>query len=422
MSSSDKAVASELDPVLPAPNRRWRKWALVALPLILLFGALAAFTAMDDRIFGLIGDNPPPPDQLSVSRVLFEEGEIVVRVTNPQPQPISIGAVTVDNAIVNFSVDGNETLGRFDGAKIRIPFHWNEGEPYVVGITSGSGIQTTAAVTAAVARVKPNPSSIFGFGLIGLLVGVLPVALGLFWLPALRNASRNLLAGFMALTAGLLVFLTVDATFEALEQSAALPGSFGGLGLIILGASLSFVGVGALSGALTRRAGKSSSPSAPNSIAPGASGLALATAIAAGIGFHNLGEGLAIGASFAVGELAFSSLLIIGFTVHNITEGLAIAVPLADRDEGRVSVRKLAGLALIAGLPAVLGAWIGGFITSAFLATFFFAVAAGAAAQVVAEVVSYIRGHTDSSWRTPYVAGGFVAGVGIMYVTSLIAG
>lgn len=422
MSSTDTEAVSELDPAQPAPKKRWRKWALVALPVFVLFGALAAFTAMDDHVFGLIGDNPPPADELSVSRVLFEDGEIVVRVTNPQPDPITIGVVTVDDAIVNYSVDGNETLGRFDRAKIRIPFGWNEGEPYVIGITSSSGIQTTAEVTAAVARVKPNPSSIFGFGLIGLLVGVLPVALGLLWLPALRTASRHALAGFMALTAGLLVFLAVDATFEALDQSAELPGSFGGLGLIILGASLSFVGVGALSGALTRRAGKVKSSDATASMTPGASGLALATAIAVGIGFHNLGEGLAIGASFAVGELAFSSLLIIGFTVHNITEGLAIAVPLADRDEGRVSVRKLAGLALIAGLPAVIGAWIGGFITSALLATFFFAVAAGAAAQVVAEVVGYIRGHTDSGWRTPYVAGGFIAGVGIMYATSLIAG
>ncbi len=415
MSSADTAAVSEAESARPAPKRRWRKWALVALPLVLLLGALLAFNAMDDRVFGLIGDNPPPADVLSVSRVLFEEGEIVVRVTNPQPDPITIGVVTVDDAVVNFSVDGNETLGRFDGAKIRIPIDWNEGEPYVIGITSESGIQTTANVTAAVARVKPRTSSIFGFGLIGLLVGVLPVALGLFWLPALRTASRNALAGFMALTAGLLVFLAVDATFEALEQSAALPGAFGGLGLIILGASLSFVGVGALSAALTRRAGKGASTT------PGASGMALATAIAAGIGFHNLGEGLAIGASFAVGELAFSSLLIIGFTVHNITEGLAIAVPLADRDEGRVPVRKLAGLALIAGLPAVLGAWIGGFITSAFLATFFFAVAAGAAAQVVAEVVGYIRGQAGSRWRTPYVAGGFIAGIGIMYATSLLA-
>lgn len=403
------------------PDKTWRKWALAAVPAVLLLVALLAFTALDTRVFGLIGDNPPPADELSVSRVLFEDGEIVVKVTNPQPDPITIAVVTVDDAIANFSVDGDETLGRFDRAKIRIPFAWNEGEPYAIGVTSSSGIQTTAEVTAAVSRIEPGAGSIFGFGLIGLLVGVLPVALGMLWLPALRTASRDALAGFMALTAGLLVFLAVDATFEAFEQSAELPGSFGGIGLIVLGASLSFVGVGALSGVLTRRA-KNQQSSTPDGSALQPVGLALATAIAVGIGFHNLGEGLAIGASFAVGELAFSSLLIIGFTIHNITEGLAIAVPLAEKESETVTWKRLATLAVIAGLPAVFGAWIGGFLTSTLLATFFFAVAAGAAAQVIVEVAGYIRNNTDSDWRTPWVAGGFLAGVGIMYATSLIAG
>lgn len=402
---------------------RWQRWSLAALPLILLLLALLAFTALDSRIFGLIGDNPPAADELSVSRVLFEDDEIVVKVTNPQADPITIAVVTVDDAVANFSVDGSETLGRFDRAGIRIPFSWNEGEPYAIGITSSTGIQTTTEVTAAVAKIEPGSGSIFGFGLIGLLVGVLPIALGLLWLPALRTAGSKALAGFMALTAGLLVFLAVDALFEALEQSAELPGSFSGIGLIILGVSLSFVGVGALSGVLTRRAkGAGRQPSAGAAGAVQPTGLALATAIAVGIGFHNLGEGLAIGASFAVGELAFSSLLIIGFTVHNITEGLAIAVPLADKQSRRPPTRTLIGLVLIAGLPAVFGAWAGGFITSTLLATFFFAVAAGAAAQVVAEVAGYIRGQTESGWRTPHVAAGFVAGVAIMYATSLIAG
>lgn len=401
---------------------RWKTWGLVLLPLALLLAALLIFSAADSRIFGLIGDNPPPADELSVSRILFEDGEIVVRVTNPQPDPISIGIVTVDDAIANFSVDGDSTLERFDRATIRVPFSWNAGEPYTVGITSSTGIQTTADVTAAVARVEPSAKSTFGFGLIGLLVGVLPVALGMLWLPGLRTASERMLAGFMALTAGLLTFLAVDALFEALEQSADLPGSFGGIGLIVLGISLSFVGINVLAGALTRKAHGAARPTTDvlGAVAR-PSGVALATAIAAGIGFHNLGEGLAIGASFAVGELAFSSLLIVGFTVHNITEGLAIAVPLAEPDQQRPPISRLVALALIAGLPAVIGAWIGGFITSTLLATFFFAIAAGAAAQVVAEVAGYIRDHSEESWRGPYVAGGFIAGVTVMYATSLIA-
>lgn len=422
MSGADE-LASGASPVSEKEGRAWTRWGLALLPLIVLLGALLVFSAADKRIFGLIGDNPPPLDQLSVSRVLFDEGEIVIRVTNPQPVPISIGIVTVDNAVANFTIDGKQTLERFDRATIRVPFAWIAGVPYTVGITSSTGIETTASVTAAVARVEPSSRSIFGFGLIGLLVGVLPVALGMLWLPGLRTVGERMLAGFMALTAGLLTFLAVDALLEAFKQSALLPQSFGGVGIIMLGLALSFVGINVLSSALTRRATASAQSSTPGLVGTARpSGLALATAIAAGIGFHNLGEGLAIGASFATGELAFSSLLIIGFTVHNITEGLAIAVPFAEKDERRPSFAKLAALALIAGLPAVIGTWIGGFITSALLSTFFFAVAAGAAAQVVVEVANYVRDHSDESWRGPYIAGGFIAGLAIMYATSLIAG
>ena len=64
------------------------------------------------------------------------------------------------------------------------------------------------------------------------------------------------------------------------------------------------------------------------------SGVALATLVALGIGLHNLGEGLAIGSSFALGELALGSFLIVGFMIHNITEGLGIAAPIAEGGDG----------------------------------------------------------------------------------------
>ena len=113
---------------------------------------------------------------------------------------------------------------------------------------------------------------------------------------------------------------------------------------------------------------------------------ALATLVALGIGLHNLGEGLAIGSSFALGELALGSFLIVGFMIHNITEGLGIAAPIAERGSAPVAVARLAGLALVAGAPAIVGAWIGGYLTSDFLGVLFFAGAAGAALEVVVEV------------------------------------
>jgi ZIP family zinc transporter len=211
----------------------------------------------------------------------------------------------------------------------------------------------------------------------------------------------------MALTAGLLAFLAVEALSEALELQAALPSALGGAGLVLLGVAFSFLFLSALSA----RIGASSG-------AAGVGGLALATLVAIGIGLHNLGEGLAIGSSFALGELALGTFFIVGFMIHNVTEGLGIAAPLS---EGRgVSWRRLAVLVLLAGAPAILGAWLGGFVTSDLLGVVFFAAAAGAAFEVVVEVGRYVARRAPGGLSSPYVLGGFLAGVVVMYVTGLL--
>ncbi|HEV7918132.1 MAG TPA: hypothetical protein VGO97_01030 [Solirubrobacterales bacterium] len=418
------AQAESLAPVTSGGSRTARRLRALA-PVILLAAALAIFSVVDSHVFNLIGDNPPPKDQVDVTRVAFEEGRIVAHVTNTQPDPLTVASVAVNDAIVNFTLDGSAKLDRFERRAVQIPYPWIAGQPYDVGITSSSGVETVSHVDVAVESSGVKPSGLLGYGLIGLLVGFLPVLLGLMWLPSLRALSPRAIAGFMALTAGLLTFLMVESIFEALAIQARLPGAFGGVGLIVLGVSASFIGLGAVAQRLKSRddggiAGVSGDAAVATSAQAVLGGGALAMAIAIGIGLHNLGEGLAIGSSFALGELAFGSLLIIGFTVHNITEGLGIAVPLAE-GERTVHWPRLLGLAAIAGLPAVLGAWIGGFFTSDLLGTFFFAIAAGAAAQVVYEVVSYIRSR-GMNWQTPTVAAGFVAGVAIMYATGLIAG
>jgi zinc transporter ZupT len=133
---------------------------------------------------------------------------------------------------------------------------------------------------------------------------------------------------------------------------------------------------------------------------------------------HNLGEGLAIGTSFALGELALGSFFVVGFMVHNVTEGLGIAAPIADRT--RVGVGRLAALALIAGSPAIPGAWIGGFVTSDVLGVLFFAGAAGAALEVVVEVGRYVARQAPGGLGSRHVLGGYLAGIAVMYVTGLL--
>ncbi|MDQ3777637.1 MAG: hypothetical protein M3310_02035 [Actinomycetota bacterium] len=386
-------------------GRNWRLWALV--PVLLLVGVVALFTASGSSITGLIGENPPAADEFDIRRVEFDPGEIRIRVTNPQRDDLTIGSVTVDDAVVPFEVDGPRTLERLRSSEIVVQYDWVEDEPISVGVTSSTGIQTTEEIAAAVETPGPSARSFLGYGLIGGLVGIVPVALGLLWLPSLRRAAPEWLAAFMALTAGLLAFLAVEALSEALELQAALPSGLGGAGLVLLGVALSYLTLTAISGRLGSGSGSASR-----------GGLALATLVAIGIGLHNMGEGLAIGSSFALGELALGTFFIVGFMVHNLTEGLGIATPLS---EGRaVSWARLAALTLVAGAPAILGAWIGGFVTSDLLGVLFFAAAAGAAFEVVVEVIRYVARKAPGGLTSPHVLGGFLAGVAVMYVTGLL--
>ena len=386
---------------------RWRLWALV--PAILLVGVVSATVAAGDSLDGLVGNAPPPADEFDVRRVEFAPGTISIHITNPQREHLTLAQVTVDDAIVPFSIDGVQgarTLGRLESATVSVPFFWVEDDPYAIGLISSTGIVTTHDVPAAVATEQPSLHGAVGLAVIGVLVGVVPIALGLAWLPSLRRASPRSLAAFMALTAGLLTFLMVEALAEALELQARLPGALNGTGLVVLGVASSYLG-------LTLVASRLSGSGA------GLGGVGLATLVAIGIGVHNLGEGLAIGSSLALGELALGAFLIVGFMVHNVTEGLGIAAPVAD-GAARVSPGRLAGLTLVAGAPAVLGAWIGGFLTKDLLAVLFFGMAAGAALQVVVEVGRYVARRAPGGLTSGPVVGGYLAGIVAMYATGLL--
>jgi zinc transporter ZupT len=142
--------------------------------------------------------------------------------------------------------------------------------------------------------------------------------------------------------------------------------------------------------------------------------------MALGIGIHNLGEGLAIGAAFAVGEVALGSLLVIGFTLHNVTEGIGIAAPLVDL---RPKLKTLIGLVALAGLPAVIGTWIGAFAFTPIWAVLFLSIGAGAVLQVIVEVGSYLirtAQKQNSSWLSKVSFVGFGLGLAVMYSTALL--
>jgi zinc transporter ZupT len=376
-------------------------WARGLLPLALLAILLLVFFRWGP--LGMLGTSFPPVEELTIERVWMPEpGIIQLRVVNGGPEPVTVSQVLVDDAMWSHTLDGDRTLDRLDSRTVRIPYPWVEGEPHDVTLVTTTGLTFDATVDVATQAPAMDARYLGSFALVGVYVGVVPVLLGLFWLPFLRALERRWVDFFLAFTVGLLVFLGVDALVESAELSTLVPGAFMGSGLVLLGlvgTPLLLEAVGGL-----RRTG-----------APTAFRIALLVALA--IGLHNLGEGLAIGGAYASGAVALGTFLIVGFLIHNTTEGLAIVAPLA-RDP--IRLRALAGLGLLAGAPTILGAWLGGFGASPLWATLFLAIGAGAVAQVVFQLARMFRGRQGQGLTSPLNAAGVLLGLAVMYATGLL--
>jgi len=371
-------------------------WVLGLVPVLLIAGGIALFAALDAP--GLGERRGPPAEELAVERTVLSPGEIALTVRNDGPDAVSVAQVVVNDAFAQFT-GASEEIGRLETATVRVRQPWVEGEAYEVALVTSSGGTIVHEIPVAV----ETPSADAGFfglmALLGIYVGVIPVALGMLWLPWLRRVPNTWLRALMALTVGLLAFLAVDATLEGLELAGEGSQAFGGAALVFVGAAVAYLFLAGVSGWLGRRAASGS-----------------AWLVAAGIGLHNLGEGVAIGAAYSAGALALGAFLVVGFAIHNTTEGLAIVAPLARQ---RVSLGRLIGLGLLAGAPAVLGAWIGAGAYNASIAAFLFGFGAGAIVQVIVTLVPAVR-DDDGRALHPAAVTGILGGMALMFATGLL--
>jgi ZIP family zinc transporter len=378
--------------------------AISAIAPIVLLAIMIAFLLGPASSFLQFGVVLP---EVSIEKIEFIGNEIQATVRNTGPMDVDVVLADVNDRIQPAAIEPDTSLKRFETALVRIPFDWNEGQPYEIGITTNDGTRFAKGVDAAFPALEPNVDLFVFLGMIGFLIGVVPIMIGLLWYPFIKKLGKNTFNFFLAFTMGLLIFLGIDAMLEAAEISENhLSSIFNGELLIATVVILSFLALYGVGKQLTKK----------TEFSKLSQGLAISLMIAIGIGFHNLGEGLAVGAAIALGEVALSTFLIIGFATHNTTEGLAIAAPLT---KSKAKIMKMIGLGLIAGVPAIFGCWVGGFSFSPFFTLVFLAIGAGAIFQVVLSIFQYMKEKSDLLSNTSLFAG-ISVGLIVMYLTSVI--
>lgn len=425
--------------------------ALGVLPFIVV-GVMILFLLNSS---GLLIQTPIKPlPEISIEKVEFGDSQIAVSIRNTGTSEVTIAQADVNDRIHPAAIEPSKTMSRLGVARVLIPFNWNLGEPYEIGITLDDGTRFSKLVKAAAPVPHPTLEQASTFALIGTYVGIIPVMMGLLWYPFIRRLSFSMYTFFLSITAGLLVFLGIDALLESNKIAVdSVAPTFNAQILIFMVAIVSLLTLLYISQNLVQRRSKSSGPGiksdkkyfehiksevedksedlplSPTSMtSPHLSyqqkflikPVGISMMIALGIGLHNFGEGLAIGAATLLGELALSSFLILGFTLHNTTEGLAIVAPIAR--SGKIALRKLLFMGIIAGAPTIVGAWIGGFLYSPLLSIIFLSVGAGAIFQVVFQLGTWMyRSNRNKalSGNMPIISG-FALGMLIMYITGLL--
>lgn len=382
-----------------------RTLALFLVPILLLVGVIALFVATDGA--GLNVKPAVPIETVQFGRTILRPGQIELHLQNTSPKEVTLAQVNINDAIWPFKISPGATVPRLGSAVVTLDYPWIEGQAYELSLFSTNSVAFGTDIPVATTTATASAGTLWSFTLVGFYVGIIPVFLGMFWLPALRRLGPRAMMFLMAATVGLLIYLGIDATTEALESGGELGGPFQGVGLIGIG----IVGTFLLLDAVSRRqmsVGRSESDQR----------MSLASMIAVGIGLHNLGEGLAIGAAYTVGAAALGTFLVVGFIIQNITEGLGVIVPIL---KDKPPIRTLALLGLVAGGPAIAGAWVGGLISSPVLSVLFLAIGGGAVFQVAYEIGRHMIWKDTAKRSMPMTAfAGITAGMLMLYVTGLV--
>ena len=370
----------------------------LAVPAIALAAVVALLLVW--RPLDRLSAAAPPVEEVSVESVTLTPGLITMTLRTDGSAPVTIEQVQVDGAYRTFTATPGIPATRLGQTRLAIPYPWIRGESHRIALLTETGLVFEHVIDVADETPRLSGASLQILGTVGTLLGVVPVVIGLLAWPALRSISTSSLNFLLAVTIGLLGFLLVDTIGEGLEHAGNTIGRL--RGPVLFWAVLALTTIGLM--VIGRKGGRPPE------------GLKLATFIALGIGLHNFGEGLAVGAALSGGAAALAAYLVIGFTIHNVTEGIGIAAPMSRE---KPTLAHFAGLAGLAGLPAVAGTVLGTQAIGPLWIGVCFAIGAGAILQVIIEVGSLMQRRVGSL-LVPSTAAGVAAGLAVMYATALL--
>src|SRR6185312_10214372 len=426
---------------------------LAIIPLLVLAGMIYFLYSPYSQ--SLINNTGIPSPQITFEKIEFHNNQIIASIRNTGSTEIIISQADVNDRIQAAAIEPSKILQRLSEAKVIIPFLWNSGEPYEIGITTSDGVRFSKTIQAAAATPIPDVHQLSVFAILGSYVGVIPIMIGLVWYPFMRKLSTNQYNFFLSLTAGLLVFLGIDALIESNEiVTDNLASVFNGQILVFIVSVASFLVLYYVSERFSKRAIEKLIKK--SSIFFSSTGNSLKDNSITTTTTNNMSntknqqiqltlqqqliKPLAISMMILLGKVALSTFLIVGFTLHNTTEGLAIVAPLAKT--GKLMIKRLLLMGIIAGIPTILGAWVGGFIYSPIAAIVFLSIGAGAIFQVVYSLGRWMKNSVHSNdnnlqnndksisndvttnpkpaLSSASIIVGFIVGMIIMYMTGLL--
>ncbi|MBK5108614.1 MAG: hypothetical protein JJE12_10795, partial [Anaerolineales bacterium] len=182
----------------PGSRSKLNLWFWILVP-VLAIGLMLAFFVFGNPL-SVFTANLPPIEDLTIERVRVLDGGFDVSLVNGGPDPVTVAQILVDDAYWSHEITPSATIPRLGRAKIEIPYPWVETEPHEIVLITSTGVTFAAEVPVAVITPTPGLQEFLAYGLLGIYVGIIPVALGMLFFPAMKLMGRKWLGGLLALT------------------------------------------------------------------------------------------------------------------------------------------------------------------------------------------------------------------------------